>query len=281
MAGRMVCNNATFLQRERGTPDLTDARWRSLTTVCQAVQLFHWTAMASYFYYHDYPHLQGSVDYLLGRPHVLAALDLIAIILLAAVNLLRAVANCAGKNHLVWIVRDKDTAAVSDMETTQQRGWFEPFVRLFAELHADMSHLASRLNNRRSSTTSPSWRDDHYSLTAGRASTRVLHRAEVMEHSLQILAHPKTMSVDNHTLLLVHLAKNYAAQEKAAFTLTSDLRLPLPNHQLKKLRGPSAGIEFAYPDEVSAKTIVQVCNCRPPQLSHWSSSPLHVRCVPC
>jgi hypothetical protein len=258
MAGRIVCNNTAYLRRERGKPNLTDAKWRSLKTICQMAQLLHWTVMTSYFYQHDYPHL--NLDNLPARPHVLTVLDLSAIILLATVNILRTVVYFCGKNHLFWIVRDNDSAAEHDGET---HGWFEPFVRLFAELHADTAQLASRLDNRRGSSATPSWLGAHSSPTAaGRTITRVLHRAEVMEHSLQILAHPKTMCVDSHTLLHVNLAKNYAAQENEALVLTSDLRQPLRKHRLKTLRGPAAGIEFAYPDEDIAGTNDQVCNCR-------------------
>ena len=257
MGGRTVSGNAAYLQGARGQPNLTDVKWRKMKTICQIVQLIHWTAMGYYFYSHDYHH---HPNYPIGRPDILKALDASAIGLLAAVNVTRACIWALEFNHLFWIVRDKKEAGENDMETTEPYGRWEPFIRLFAEPHADTSRLAERLNHRRGSaaTVVPSWLQDQMlsrtsvlgaELSTGTKPMRSLQQAEVMEESFRILAHPKTLQVDNHTLLFMFLANFAVKGGRTSCMLISDVKKPFRKQKLRTLLSLVADIEFAYSDE--------------------------------
>ena len=131
MGGRTLAGNSAYLEAPRGQPQLSDVTWRKWKTVCQLAQLCIWVPMGVYFYRHDY---HQHPDYPAGRPDMLKRMDGCAIVILAAVNLIRAFLWSIQANHLFWIVRDKQASRLNgddnQMETTEPYGKAEA-VRFF------------------------------------------------------------------------------------------------------------------------------------------------------
>ena len=126
-----------------------------------------------------------------------------------------------------------------DFRTRRQRkeARTEGFIRMIATPTADTDRLGARLNRRRDGA--PSWLKDPSD------PTREFEQSEVLENAMRILEVPKTVTVDNHTLLFVFLANTAVKNGRTACLLLKDIKPPFRKTGIDTMLGLAAGIEFA------------------------------------
>eukprot|EP01043_Picozoa_sp_COSAG02_P027577 COSAG02_NODE_1634_length_11565_cov_4.754666_7_plen_1593_part_00 len=273
LAGRTIVGNISYIKPSaRGQPKLTDAEWRMRKTICQMVQVFFvWGPMSIYFLTRSDNNLSKQLsdfvnpstdEYVVGkRPWILNFFDGLAILIVFMVNIVRFLAYVGAKNSWFWIVRDLRHAERSSVSGEIEQMWefgfetwlksygrgmrkearTEGFVRLIATPSADTNGLGERLNRRRDGD--PSWLKDPSD------PTRDLEQSEVVESAMRILEVPKTLIVDNHTLIFLFLAQTAVKGGRTKCILLKDIKRPFPKTQIDTILGLVAGIEFAKSDE--------------------------------